>query len=98
MTGVISFLGVGLVAIPTGIISAGFVENYTELANSEGLFELHNVVVDIDSRWIGLSAEEVRKEYHVVIAVVKREEAIFQPNENYRVMLNDRIAAFPEHL
>ena len=28
---VISFLGVGMVAIPTGIISAGFVEQYTEL-------------------------------------------------------------------
>lgn len=31
---VISFLGVGLVAIPTGIISAGFVEQYTKLKNS----------------------------------------------------------------
>lgn len=30
----ISFLGVGLVAIPTGIISAGFVEQYTKLKNS----------------------------------------------------------------
>ncbi|MCR5001237.1 MAG: ion transporter [Lachnospiraceae bacterium] len=28
---IISFLGVGMVAIPTGIISAGFVEQYTEL-------------------------------------------------------------------
>lgn len=27
----ITFLGVGSVAIPTGIISAGFVENYTEM-------------------------------------------------------------------
>ena len=28
---IISFLGVGMVAIPTGIISAGFVEQYTEM-------------------------------------------------------------------
>lgn len=28
---VISFLGVGAVAIPTGIISAGFVEQYTHM-------------------------------------------------------------------
>ncbi len=28
---IISFLGVGMVAVPTGIISAGFVEQYTEL-------------------------------------------------------------------
>ena len=32
MTVVITFLGVGAVAIPTGIISAGFVEEYSELA------------------------------------------------------------------
>ena len=31
MATVISFLGVGMVAIPTGIISAGFVEQYTKL-------------------------------------------------------------------
>lgn len=30
---IISFLGVGVVAIPTGIISAGFVEQYTQLQN-----------------------------------------------------------------
>ena len=29
---VITFLGVGMVAIPTGIISAGFVEQYTRLS------------------------------------------------------------------
>ena len=31
---VITFLGVGMVAIPTGILSAGFVEQYTILKNS----------------------------------------------------------------
>lgn len=31
---VISFLGVGVVAIPTGIISAGFVEQYTHVSDS----------------------------------------------------------------
>ncbi|MCD7866287.1 MAG: ion transporter [Clostridiales bacterium] len=31
---VITFLGVGMVAIPTGILSAGFVEQYTMLKNS----------------------------------------------------------------
>jgi len=32
MAGVITFLGVGAVAIPTGIISAGFVEQYTKIS------------------------------------------------------------------
>ncbi len=36
---VISFLGVGMVAIPTGIISAGFVEKYTQLGKNKGTDE-----------------------------------------------------------
>ncbi len=36
---VISFLGVGMVAIPTGIISAGFVEQYTKLKQIENYAE-----------------------------------------------------------
>ena len=34
---VIAFLGVGMVAIPTGIISAGFVEQYGQMVNSDRL-------------------------------------------------------------
>lgn len=36
---VISILGVGVVAIPTGIISAGFVEQYARLQHTQGVFE-----------------------------------------------------------
>jgi len=36
---IISFLGVGMVAIPTGIISAGFVEQYTRLKRIESYGE-----------------------------------------------------------
>ena len=36
---VISILGVGVVAIPTGIISAGFVEQYARLQHTQELFE-----------------------------------------------------------
>ncbi len=44
---VISFLGVGLVAIPTGIISAGFVEQYTKLQNVSN--DAENVVSGVAS-------------------------------------------------
>ena len=48
---IITFLGVGGVAIPTGIISAGFVEQYTELSNNtdESDIHLHSIVIDADS-------------------------------------------------
>lgn len=36
---IISILGVGAVAIPTGIISAGFVEQYSILQRTQGVFE-----------------------------------------------------------
>lgn len=62
---IISFLGVFAVALPTGIISAGFVEQYQEMKAAErsGSADLdmptHNVMVDIDSRWIGKSSQEL---------------------------------------
>ena len=34
---ILAFLGVGIVAIPTGIISAGFVQQYTKIKNLEGV-------------------------------------------------------------
>lgn len=51
MTIIITFLGVGAVAIPTGIISAGFVEQYTELAKAtqaahDNLAAMHKATAD----------------------------------------------------
>lgn len=40
---VMAFLGVGLVAIPTGIISAGFVEHYTKIKTTEKIAEEHEL-------------------------------------------------------
>lgn len=40
LSGVISLLGIGLVAVPTGIISAGFVENIEETKQSNNRMEL----------------------------------------------------------
>jgi len=48
---VIAFLGVGMVAIPTGIISAGFVEYYSRI--KEGVYQKHEedfLVLEITSK------------------------------------------------
>lgn len=42
-----AFLGVGMVAIPTGIISAGFVEQYTRLKQSDSYIRDDNVKSEI---------------------------------------------------
>lgn len=93
---VIAFLGVGAVAIPTGIISAGFVEQYTRAQNSSVTEEinLQTVVVDIDSRWIGMSVNEIEEVYHIIVLVVKRGNVTILPNDEYRVHLKDAMAVY----
>lgn len=92
----IAFLGVGVVAVPTGIISAGFVEQYTKAQISESSTDvvLQTVVVDIDSRWIGMSVKEVFDEFGVHIVLVKRNDHLMQPNDNYRVEMKDALAVW----
>ena len=94
---VISFLGVGAVAIPTGIISAGFVEQYTD-ASKETPHDLgsllQTVVIDIDSRWIGLGVSEVEDAYGVLIVMVRRREKAERPDLDYRVMVGDALAVY----
>ena len=61
---IISFLGVGMVAIPTGIISAGFVEQYTELKIMGGPLEATRVRyvtsrITVDNGWSGKMIKDI---------------------------------------
>ena len=93
---VIAFLGVGVVAIPTGIISAGFVEQYTKAQNASSALEtsINTVLVDIDSMWLGKSAAEIEEQYHMVVVVVRRGNALMQPGPDYRVQIKDVLAVY----
>lgn len=74
MAVVITFLGVGGVAIPTGIISAGFVENYTEMQRNrlkEAKCKLTgSILVGKKSEDIGKLIRELEKKYGVDIVIV----------------------------
>ena len=95
---IITFLGVGVVAIPTGIISAGFVEQYTELSNNtdESDIHLHSIVIDADSAWIGKSIDEISSEYGYSIVLCERGTATFLPtkSETYTVQVGDFVIAY----
>ena len=95
---VISVLGVMAVAIPTGILSAGFVENYTEAAYSSAPlnFSLQTVHADADSGWISRTAQEVLEEYGYQIILVNRNGVTFPPKENYRVFRGDELAVYKD--
>lgn len=94
---VISFLGVGAVAIPTGIISAGFVEQYTQAQQSTSMIDdihLHTVQVGLDSRWVGKSAAELLEMDQVVLVVAKRGDITIVPNHHYEIQFGDELVVY----
>ncbi|RKW33466.1 MAG: ion transporter, partial [Lachnospiraceae bacterium] len=89
----ITFLGVGSVAIPTGIISAGFVENYTEMQRNR-LNEAKNkttgsITIEKKSEDIGKLISELEKKYGVDIVVVLRDGVMVLADANVRAKLGD---------
>lgn len=93
---IISFLGVMAVAIPTGIISAGFVENYSEISRENILldFDLKTIIIDEDSSWIGKTIHEIHDETGNAVMLVKHEGITSIPRKEYRVHLYDELAVF----
>ena len=57
----IAFLGVGVVAIPTGIISAGFIERYSELKEAEAELGSASFCIRLTAgdAWTGARIEEI---------------------------------------
>ncbi len=81
---IISFLGVGMVAIPTGIISAGFVEQYQRLktighyAEEENLHFIRAKLSQKDS-WCGKKISELGIPKDVIIVAVQRNKETIIP-------------------
>ena len=93
---IITFLGVGLVAIPTGIISAGFVEEYqlaTRLADIEQEKDVRFIKASIDpgDAWIGKTISEVAMPSGSIIALVIRDGETLVPRGDIEIMLGDKL-------
>ncbi|WP_366508993.1 ion transporter [Ruminococcus sp.] len=92
---IIAFLGVGVVAIPTGIISAGFVEQYTQKQNSDVRFsdvnDVGEIFIDEKSKFKGMTVGEVAENFNVRILVILRGEMTIVPNELLKLIKNDII-------
>ena len=88
-----AFLGVGAVAVPTGIISAGFVEQYTKKQYSDVRFsdldEVGEVLVDKESVFRGLTVVEADERFNVRILVILRGELTVMPVDDLRIKQND---------
>ena len=93
MTIVISFLGVGAVAIPTGIISAGFVEQYTQLQNGNksngNVRGTVSISIDDNSAFIDQSVKEIEEQYEVNVVALVRNGAVILPSGSNDVKSGD---------
>ncbi len=90
----IAFLGVGVVAIPTGIISAGFVEQYThsQSVSDNNHADLEEILeIQVDKRFAKRTVAELRKNEHLHIYMILREDMTVIPMEDTRLLNNDII-------
>jgi len=98
----IAFLGVGVVAIPTGIISAGFVEQYTKNQHSDVRFsdinEVGEILVDKNSEFKGMSVRDIAEKYNIRILVILRGELTVIPVDDLKMKQNDILIVKSEKL
>ena len=92
----ITFLGVGMVAIPTGIISAGFVDQYSTIKKRteygyEADMNFIKIRIGKNDKWLGKTIAELELPEGVIIAIVKRREEIIVPRGDIVLQEKDSI-------
>lgn len=92
----ITFLGVGMVAIPTGIISAGFVDQYSNIKKrTEYGYEADMRFIKIQMNeaddWVGKRIADLRLPTGVIVSIIKRKEEIIIPRGDVVIKAEDTI-------
>ncbi len=89
----IAFMGVLLVAIPTGIISAGFVQNYTEKLNEPirvtDIRRPGEIRLKKGHAFIGKTIEDVERNYDVQVLLVIRDKVNLLANNQLKLKQDD---------
>ncbi len=96
---IISFLGVGMVAIPTGIISAGFVEQYTRVRDLPALkpgskLELLTYEISPDHPWSNKPVSEIRLNKQEIVAMIVRGSDELIPHGATVIRPNDTVIVY----
>ena len=90
---IITFLGVGVVAIPTGILSAGFVEHYTRMQRLQDAEEYKKstavILVEADSDFSQRSIKEVEALHQICVTAMIRDNLVVVPEESVKVQAED---------
>ena len=93
---IITFLGVGMVAIPTGIISAGFVDQYSrikrisEYANEKDI-NFIKIHLSEHDRWVDKTIKQIGLPHGIIVAAIKRDNKIIVPRGNVVLQADDRL-------
>jgi len=89
---VIAFLGVGMVAIPTGIISAGFMDYYSKAKEGKMSVREEDIVtlaITGKHAFIGKRMEELRIPEGLYVAALMRGNKIYPPQDAFVVRKDD---------
>ena len=90
----ITFLGVGMVAIPTGIISAGFVAQFSRikrLSEYAGEEDIHFIKVQLQKRdpWVGMAIKDMGLPHGIIVAMIRRGREQLVPRGDVVLRDND---------
>lgn len=94
--GLLTFLGVGVVAIPTGILSAGFVEQYSKVKQISQYAMEENVrfirlFITEEHPWANLKVEELPLPPEMLIAIIYRNGKTIIPHGDHRLLPKDQV-------
>ena len=92
----IAFLGVGIVAIPTGIISAGFVDQYSRikrLSEYANEADIHFIKVSLSKKdsWSGRTIQDLGLPSGIIVAAIQRDGRIVVPRGNVELHPDDTL-------
>lgn len=96
----IAYLGVGVVAIPTGIISAGFVEQYQRKSNISGLKneDIKEIAeVFVDKKYAGKTVQDIEEANQLTVFLILREDFSILPQKDTILRMNDIIVIRDEN-
>ncbi len=93
---IITFLGVGMVAIPTGILSAGFVEQYTRVKSVQDYSLETNIrfirlEIEKDHPWINQKVSQLALPPGLLMAAIQRGKEVVVPRGNTIIQKGDYI-------
>ncbi|MBO4809401.1 MAG: ion transporter [Lachnospiraceae bacterium] len=96
---VISFLGVGMVAIPTGIISAGFVEHYSLISEGRNYMlsdetEFKEVLIKPQSEWKDKKIKDLDVSRLAMIVMIRRGDQVIIPRGDTVIKADDKVIMY----